>query len=196
MTLGRKTGGRVRVEHVWTCQECGTQFLPERKDKGNRVQKFCGPVCHAENIRKVMLQRHKAGTAFKFNEEVSKIGVAARAANPKAMLEANRRIAIERIGTPNPPGPSAASPDHWKALYWEVRSPDREIIKGWNLNDLVRTNSHLFKPEDLVWKSHSCKAVAGLRTLFQTYKTRKGERKFVSNCWKGWTAIHKLPLCK
>ena len=82
-----------------------------------------------------------------------------------------------------PPGPSAKGPDHWKAKYWIIKTPDNEIIHGWNLNELVRTHAELFDPADIVWRRSSCKAVKGLLRLFEMKKDGSGPRTL---SWKGW----------
>lgn len=118
--------------------------------------------------------------------------------DPRNVLKANRLIGKRKIGVDNPPGPSAKGPDHWRAVYWKVRSPDREIIEGWNLNELVRRNAHLFDPNDLVWTGKSntrCRATKGLRSLFSVTKLKGGGYRRASNCWKGWVAVDKLPVC-
>lgn len=97
-------------------------------------------------------------------------------------LEVNRRLGKEREGIPMPPGPAAKGPDHWKALYWKVRSPYGIVIEGKNLNELVRKHSHMFDAADIIWKKSQCKASQGLRGLFA---------RQVNNpvSWHGWTAV-------
>jgi len=99
------------------------------------------------------------------------------------MMEVNRKVADMKIGVPNPPGPSAASPDHWAAKYWILKAPTQEIIEGKNLNDLVRENAHLFDADDVVWCRHRCRATKGLRGLFEMKKDGSGPKTL---SWKGW----------
>jgi hypothetical protein len=96
--------------------------------------------------------------------------------------EVNRRIAKARRGKPNPPGPSAKGPGHWKSKYWRLRTPAGVVIEGKNLNHLVRENAHLFAPDDIQWKKSACRASAGLAQLFQ-------QRPNGPTSWKGWTAV-------
>lgn len=108
------------------------------------------------------------------------------------MLKVNRRIGDMKFGVPNPPGPSAKGPDHWKARYWIFRSPDRKVIQGWNLNEIVRQNADLFDEEDLQWTGKSntrCRATRGLRSLFHMKKDGSGP---LVNHWKGWVALDVL----
>lgn len=98
------------------------------------------------------------------------------------LLETNRRIGIDRIGTPNPPGPSAKGPDNMFAKYWQLKGPNQQIIEGWNLNELVRANAHLFSQSDIKWNGSDCRATKGLRTLF---RMKNGSPR--THSWKGWT---------
>jgi hypothetical protein len=124
---------------------------------------------------------HKAGRMHVFNAEDAAKGLAAR--KYENVLAANIKIGLQKRGVPNPPGISAASPDHWKAKYWTLIAPNKEVIHGRNLNDLIRKNAHLFNPEDLNWHKSRCRASSGLRFLFEV--NSKGERK--AHFWKGWT---------
>jgi hypothetical protein len=108
------------------------------------------------------------------------------------MMKVNRRVGDKKIGVPNPPGPSAKGPDHWKARYWILRSPDRRIIQGWNLSEIIRKNSHLFDEDDVRWYGKSqtkCRASKGLRSLFEMKKDGSGPK---ANSWKGWVAMDVL----
>jgi hypothetical protein len=98
------------------------------------------------------------------------------------MVAANRKIAEARRGTPNPPGPSARGPGHWKSKYWRLRTPAGVVLEGRNLNHLIRENAHLFAPEDIRWEKSRCRASAGLAQLFQ-------QRPNGPTSWKGWTAV-------
>lgn len=196
MTWGRKTGGKVFVERIQTCQQCHSQFTSIDKSRGKRPQKFCSVACHKEAMKLYMQERQRKGIAHKFDEKSRHLAREALKLHPEKMLEANKRIGIAKRGCKNPPGPSAASPEHWGALYWKIRSPDRIIIEGWNLSDLIRKNSHMFNSEDIKWKKHSCRAAAGIRNLYLTRKKSDGTLRFISSSWKGWTAINKLPICK
>lgn len=102
--------------------------------------------------------------------------------NRDEILETNRRIGDEAIGIPNPPGPSAKGPENMFSKYWQLRTPNMNMIEGWNLNELIRTHAHLFSPSDLNWKGPNCRASRGLRNLF-VIKDGKPKAKF----WKGWT---------
>lgn len=108
------------------------------------------------------------------------------------MLEVNRRVGDMKFGVPNPPGPSAKGPGHWKARYWILKAPNQQIIQGWNLNELIRQNASLFLPDDVKWygKSNSrCRASKGLRQLFEMKKDGSGPKVL---SWKGWMIGDRL----
>lgn len=105
-------------------------------------------------------------------------------ADPEKMAAINRRIGIQRRGALMPPGPSARGEGHWKARYWELLSPDRQVYRFVNLNEFIRANSHLFDPADLEWKRARCRASKGIRQLFQSRRAPLS--------WKGWRAVKSL----
>lgn len=119
-----------------------------------------------------------------------------RVTSQKANIQANKAKVFERnaatgkliAGVPKPPGPTGKGPDHLKAIYWQLKSPNQQMIEGWNLNELVRTNAHLFQPADLVWKGSDCRATKGLRGLFEM---RNGE--LFRRSWKGWAIGDRRP---
>lgn len=120
-----------------------------------------------------------------FSEDDRKKAAIARESRPEEMKRAERaKAAAKKIGVPNPPGPSAKGPDHWKSKYWVFKAPNQTIIKGWNLNEIVRQHSDLFHPSDLIWKGPDCKASKGLRRLFEMKKDGSMPRTL---SWKGWT---------
>src|SRR3990172_7078364 len=99
------------------------------------------------------------------------------------------------VGVPMPPGPGAKGPDHWKAKYWIFKAPNQQIIQGWNLNELVRENAHLFDKRDVVWYGKSkckCRATKGLRSLFEMRKDCTGAEIRKTHFWKGWTIGDRL----
>lgn len=99
------------------------------------------------------------------------------------MLKVNRLVGDKKIGVPNN-GRGAASPDNWKSKYWILKAPNQQIIKGLNLNHLIRTHAHLFNEEDINWNGkHWCRASRGLRSLFEMKKDGTGAKY---NSWKGW----------
>jgi hypothetical protein len=98
--------------------------------------------------------------------------------NTKAQI---RAIGLAHKGQPNPPGRAAKGPDHWKAKWWHFRSPAGFTIEGFNLSHLIRENSHLFDPCDVVWKDFSCNASKRLAQLMSD------DGKLCS--WHGWVAV-------
>jgi hypothetical protein len=75
------------------------------------------------------------------------------------------------------------------SLRGAIRSPDNEVYEFVNLADWVRNHEHLFKSEDVQWRSRTtgtrmstpnCRASKGLINLF-------GHGKHINGSWKGWT---------
>jgi hypothetical protein len=97
-------------------------------------------------------------------------------------LLTNKRIGLEKIGNNNAGERNSANENHWKAIFWVLKSPDKIEISGKNLNNLIRENSSLFNKEDLNWVRGQCRASKGLSRLFEL--TPKGEPRTYS--WKGW----------
>lgn len=104
------------------------------------------------------------------------------------LTEILRANAKKRIGIPMPPGPTCASPDNVRSKYWQLISPNNVIMEGLNLNHLIRSNSHLFSPDDVAWRNDKCRASNGLRGLLATPKP--GKR--IPNFWKGWKIGDKM----
>lgn len=101
------------------------------------------------------------------------------------LIEANRRTARARVGTPNPPGPSAKGIGHWKARWWKIRSERGIVYEFKNLNQFVREHPGLFDPVDVIWGGKSktrCRATHGIAALFH-------QRINGPTSWKGWTAV-------
>lgn len=97
------------------------------------------------------------------------------------VAEQCRRLGRAKLGKPNVAGPSAAGPDNMFAKYWCLKAPNQQVIEGKNLNEIIRQHSHLFKPEDVVWKKSQCRASKGIRQLINRNKDKKPP-----NSWKGW----------
>lgn len=73
-----------------------------------------------------------------------------------------------------------------KAKTWTLKSPDNKTYTFTNLMHFVRTNPHLFDPDDVVWRTKSngvewCRASSGLALL--------AKRKKAPTRWKGWRLI-------
>jgi hypothetical protein len=71
---------------------------------------------------------------------------------------------------------------HHCAKYWQLKSPNGEIIEGFNLNKLIKDNCFLFLDEDVTWILGGCKASKNLRKLID----KKKDGGFRRNTWKGW----------
>lgn len=73
-----------------------------------------------------------------------------------------------------------------KAKTWTLKSPDNKTYTFTNLMHFVRTNTHLFDPDDVAWRTKSngvewCRASSGLALL--------AKRKKAPLSWKGWRLI-------
>lgn len=104
-------------------------------------------------------------------------------ADPARVAAINAALGKARIGSEMPPGPAAKGPDHWKAKHWTLLAPNREVIEGRNLAELIRKNAHLFDPDDVIWKRSKCRAYKRLCQLFEMKKDGSGPKM---PSWKGW----------
>lgn len=117
------------------------------------------------------------------------------------MVEINRRIGKEKIGLLNPPGPSARGPGHWKAKYFIFEAPNGEIIHGWNLAEIIRSNAHLFTELELLPQGRKnierslegryvqCRAY---KRLHQLLEIRKSTGEPYAYSWHGWRFISSM----
>lgn len=99
--------------------------------------------------------------------------------NEEKLAARLRERAEKHRGQLNPPGLSARGVGHWKALYWNFRNKDGRVLEGVNLSELIRCNSHMFRPKDVVWKKSYCPATKRLGALI------------VGGTWCGWSLIEK-----
>ena len=158
-----------------------SKALKDKWASGTRKQ---NPEGYGKKISEKLKIAHAEGRMHKVTHEASMKGLAAR--NMENVRAAARRVAEQKVGVPNSPGPSAKGPDNWKAKYWILKAPTQKIIQGWNLNELIRQNTHLFDPDDVVWYGKSkcqCRASKGLRYLFEMKKDGSGPK---AHSWKGW----------
>lgn len=114
------------------------------------------------------------------------------------MVAINRRIGQEKIGSLNPPGPSARGPGHFKAKYFILETPNGDILHGWNLAELIRSNAHLFTEADLM-PDDKDKALEGryvacraYKRLHQLFEIRKSTGEPYAYSWKGWRGVTSL----
>ena len=111
--------------------------------------------------------------------------------DPEKVAETNRRTGAQKKGTPNPPGLTEKGPKNQSAKYWILKAPTQEIIRGMNLNELIRQHAHLFAPDDIKWFGHSnaeCRAAKALRKLFSMKKDGTPRH----HSWKGWMIGDRL----
>jgi hypothetical protein len=158
-----------------------SKALKEKWASGTRKK---NPEGYGKKISAKLKIAHAEGRMHKVTHEASMKGLAAR--DMEKVRAAAKRVAAQKVGVPNPPGPSAKSPEHWKARYWILKAPNQKIIQGWNLNELIRQNAELFLPDDVKWYGKSnceCRASKGIRRLFEMKKDGSGPRVL---SWKGW----------
>lgn len=82
----------------------------------------------------------------------------------------------------------AKGPEHHLSKFWRLLSPNNVVIEGFNLNDIVRNNSHLFEEDDIKPNEHKpsqCRAVGCIAQL--KYLTKEGKPR--RHQWKGWRLI-------
>lgn len=134
-----------------------------------------------------MKARWKEREKYNYGTMTSEVAKARRAMMPpeaeQRIADALRKRAKARRGKPNPPGPSAASAEHWKAKWWKIRDPDRNYHEGMNLAQIIRDNAHLFDPKDL--------RIVGAKNLNKSNAYRGISMLFHRDVysWKGWVAI-------
>lgn len=145
------------------------KFNQERKEKASIAMK----LAYAEG-------RH-APTPPEHGKRIGKAWKKWAESNPEKFSEIRRAVGDKMKGRPQPPGLTGACTEHWKAKEWAFITPDNVLITGRNLNQLIRDNSHLFAPQDVIWKGSHCRASVGLNALYG--KT--------SRSWKGWIIGHK-----
>ena len=164
--------------------EAKEQLSKALKEKWASGTRKSNPEGYGKKISEKLKIAHTEGRMHKITHEASMKGLAAR--DMENVRAAARRVADKKIGVPNPPGPSAKGPEHWKARYWILKAPNQQIIQGRNLNELIRQNVGMFLPDDVKWygKSKSmCRASKGLRQLFEMKKDGSGPKVY---SWKGW----------
>ena len=100
-----------------------------------------------------------------------------------------RAVAIKKTadklrGRPQPMDKSTGAHTNNKAAK-EWRFTNKALgaeIKGKNLNQLIRDNSHLFTDKDAIFKGSACNAVVCLRQLGRA----RGDTGSIREMWKGW----------
>jgi hypothetical protein len=156
--------------------------LKEKWASGTRKR---NPEDTWERARDTRVKNFPDGT-YKPTREAALKALANR--DMEKVREACRLTGKAKAGVPNPPGPSEAGPENCKAKYWAIRSPCGQVLRGRNLNDLIRNNAHLFDQNDIKWEKSSCKACKGIGRLFLT---RSDGRTPCARSWKGWTPVLK-----
>ena len=113
----------------------------------------------------------------------------------RACLE---KLAFLNTGKRKPAGKSEAGTGHWKSKFWVLVSPDRRLVCGVNLNEIVRRNSHLFPAKYLKKEGSHTKAAHRLRMLFYVHNKKglRGRSPYVLTSWNGWMAADSAEMVK
>ena len=106
-----------------------------------------------------------------------------RSPEMRAIVKRNQPIATEAAKLSKKSGRGT---DNVHAVKWNLTSPKGVTYRARNLYEFVRNNTHLFLPNDVIWKrrggkrstgGESCNVTAGLLNI-------KGGK---TKAWKGWT---------
>lgn len=209
------------MSEMLRCVECGSEFdaPPYRRASA----KYCSDACQKrgsgkarrgkdsvsasgrERIRAAVKRAHKLGRCAPSVSEAANVKRAASMKEAYAsgrapkFTEARSQAAIElgkrMRGRTIPQGAkSAAGPSHFNAKFWLLRTPDRNILIGPNLNEIIRRHAHLFDPGDVTKKTGKSRARSGLSGLFEI--RRRNGQTYVMQSWKGWTALNKAEMVK
>lgn len=100
--------------------------------------------------------------------------------------EARKRAALKMKGRPQTKPLVKKGPTNKQAITAWFRSPFNVIYKAHCIAHFVRTNEHLFHPDDVQWskpdKGGTCRAYKGLLRMTETSKHTR-------TTWKGWTRV-------
>jgi len=124
---------------------------------------------------------------YKPSKETCAKGLAAR--DMAKVRAAASKTGLAHRGVPNPIGSrNEAGPLNWRSKFWVIKSPTGIILRGKNLNHIIRENAAMFASDDVKFHDSRCKASKGIGQLF--LKKSDG-RTPCAKSWKGWTAILK-----
>jgi hypothetical protein len=140
--------------------------------------------------------RYAAGVAFTPLRGPRCKEIAAMGGGARTDKQIAQAIALGKAkrGKRNPPGPSARGVNNWKAKFWMLWTPDRNLICGPSLSEIVRQNAHLFDPKYLKMVGSVPYAAKRLSDLFRLHR-RRG-RRLVWDNWHGWRAVDKAEMVK
>lgn len=141
-----------------------------------------------EVTSKKMKEAYATGRmTYKLSKETCAKGLAAR--DMAKVRAAVSKTGKAHRGVPNPIGSrNEAGPLNWKAKFWVIKSPTGIILRGKNLNHIIRENAAMFASDDVKFHNSRCKASKGIGQLFLT---KSDGRTPCARSWKGWTAILK-----
>lgn len=141
--------------------------------------------------RKILTEEHKNAISsgmkkaiingWKPNTKNLISGFSSLNADRKIIEKRSARAGQTMRGRPQPMGPTGKNTDHCCAKEWSFHCKSNGyVLKGKNLNQLVRDNAFMFSEEDLNWDGCGCNATRALGALCR----RKGGTGCFS--WKGW----------
>lgn len=180
--LGEKKKG-TSLSHV-TVEKLRVSLI-KKWASGTRKK---NPASMYEVTSKKMKEAYATGRRTdKPTKEASAKGLAAR--DMEKVRAAVRKTGLAHRGVPNPIGArNEAGPLNWKAKFWVIKSPTGIILRGKNLNHVIRTHTDMFEVEDVKFNNSRCKASKGIGALFLFKRDGKTPQ---SRSWKGWTAVLK-----
>lgn len=158
-----------------------SQSLKSKWASGTRKP---NPKGYGKKISEKLKIAHREGRMHVITADAGMKGTASRDMEKQKKLAYD--LSQKNIGK-EMTGRGAKSPDHHKSRLWIVENKAMGVVlRGYNLNHLVRENSRYFDQDDLNWKKYKCKASRGLRNLFVIKKSTGNP---ASLSWKGWTAV-------
>lgn len=158
--------GQTKGDAV-VCKTCGQTFIVERTSK--RARTVCSVACN----RPTKQATENAMAAF-------------RNLSSEQKKERSKKSGESRAGKAGR-GLSAKGPRHHRALFYELRAPDRTVYAFKNLRHFVRTHQHLFSEYELrtykTCRPGTTYAETALRNLFRIRK----DGELMMGSWHGWT---------
>lgn len=168
--------------------------LKEKWQSGTRKK---NPAAMYVTAKRTLAEGFATGRIKKITPPLSVCSAGGRTMTEKK-YEAIKKVAAQKVGVPNPAGPSERGPNNMFSKFWILIDPDRNVIAGPNLNEIVRRHAHLFEPNDLRLTGKGSTvtyAAKRLSDLFRIQK-RKGCKDFVIDNWKGWRAGDRKDMIK
>ena len=196
---------REKVARV--CKECGKPFQVSQYLLKHTPCDYCSTACSCRGLGKLRVGIPRA-EEYKVDLSrtlLEKWASGTRRPNPPEMYKTEKMRAVAvAFGKLNKPGRvipvkwrSAKGTNHFNSKFWILIAPDRSVIAGVNLSEIVRRHADLFDPKDLKTcpgETATCTpwAARALGKLFRVQR-RKG-KPYILNHWKGWRAAESATM--